>query len=258
MKFRSDPATIRRSIASVVTPFTDEGAVDHDSLRSLIRFQLESGSHGISLGGSTGEPSAQTVAERIATMPRASNRSTLPVFIVGMPRSGTTLTEQIIASHGQVFGAGEYSMRVWLDPNKLAAKSMTATDVIRAIKEQNVQVAAGRIGHHQVPRLPAGFGRGRAAVLQGAQEGVADERVGGAGQRIPLRGRDRPHRGRRCLHDGFELRRRDRRQRAGHSAPGRARSRSPAASAGGHRLERGRDGEPANGRNPPLRRERGE
>ncbi|MBW8816776.1 MAG: 4-hydroxy-tetrahydrodipicolinate synthase [Streptomyces sp.] len=68
MKFRSDPATIRGSIAPVVTPFTDEGAVDHDSLRSLIRFQLESGSHGISLGGSTGEPSAQTVAERIAAM----------------------------------------------------------------------------------------------------------------------------------------------------------------------------------------------
>ncbi|MGW3447221.1 4-hydroxy-tetrahydrodipicolinate synthase [Streptomyces sp. NPDC001076] len=68
MKFRSDPSAIRGSIAPVVTPFTDEGDVDHDSLRALIRFQLESGSHGISLGGSTGEPSAQTVAERIAAM----------------------------------------------------------------------------------------------------------------------------------------------------------------------------------------------
>ncbi|MEV6121220.1 4-hydroxy-tetrahydrodipicolinate synthase [Streptomyces sp. SID8352] len=68
MKFRSDPATIRGSIAPVVTPFTAEGAVDHDSLRGLIRWQLESGSHGISLGGSTGEPSAQTTAERIAAM----------------------------------------------------------------------------------------------------------------------------------------------------------------------------------------------
>ena len=46
-------------------------------------------------------------AERIASMPRATNRSDLPVFIVGMPRSGTTLTEQIIASHGEVFGGGE-------------------------------------------------------------------------------------------------------------------------------------------------------
>ncbi|MCB5909510.1 4-hydroxy-tetrahydrodipicolinate synthase [Streptomyces pinistramenti] len=72
MKFRSDPATIRGSIAPVVTPFTAEGAVDHDGLKALIRFQLESGSHGISLGGSTGEPSAQSVAERIAGMRTAA------------------------------------------------------------------------------------------------------------------------------------------------------------------------------------------
>ncbi|MGP3924323.1 dihydrodipicolinate synthase family protein [Streptomyces sp. 8N616] len=65
---RSDPSAIRGSIAPVVTPFTADGAIDHESLRSLIRFQLESGSHGISLGGSTGEPSAQSAAERIAAM----------------------------------------------------------------------------------------------------------------------------------------------------------------------------------------------
>jgi 4-hydroxy-tetrahydrodipicolinate synthase len=68
MKFRSDPSAIRGSIAPVVTPFAADDAVDHESLRTLIRFQLESGSHGISLGGSTGEPSAQSVPERIATM----------------------------------------------------------------------------------------------------------------------------------------------------------------------------------------------
>jgi len=39
--------------------------------------------------------------------PRATNRSRLPIFIVGMPRSGTTLTEQILASHPLVHGAGE-------------------------------------------------------------------------------------------------------------------------------------------------------
>jgi 4-hydroxy-tetrahydrodipicolinate synthase len=72
MKFRSDPAGIRGSIAPVVTPFTDDGTVDHDSLRGLIRFQLEAGSHGISLGGSTGEPSAQSVAERVAAMRTAA------------------------------------------------------------------------------------------------------------------------------------------------------------------------------------------
>jgi 4-hydroxy-tetrahydrodipicolinate synthase len=72
MKFRSDPAAIRGSIAPVVTPFTGDGAVDHASLRALIRFQLDAGSHGISLGGSTGEPSAQSVTERIAAMNAAA------------------------------------------------------------------------------------------------------------------------------------------------------------------------------------------
>lgn len=43
----------------------------------------------------------------MATMPRASNHSRLPVFIVGMPRSGTSLVEQILASHPEVYGAGE-------------------------------------------------------------------------------------------------------------------------------------------------------
>jgi 4-hydroxy-tetrahydrodipicolinate synthase len=64
MRFRSDPARIRGSIAPVVSPFTADGAPDSDGLRALIRWQLQSGSHGISLGGSTGEPSAQTTAER--------------------------------------------------------------------------------------------------------------------------------------------------------------------------------------------------
>jgi len=45
----------------------------------------------------------------------------------------------------QIFGAGEYSMRVWLDPQKLAVRSMTTGDVIDAIREQNVQVAAGAL-----------------------------------------------------------------------------------------------------------------
>ena len=46
----------------------------------------------------------------------------------------------------RVFGAGDYSMRVWLDPQKLAARNLTTGDVVDAIREQNVQVAAGQIG----------------------------------------------------------------------------------------------------------------
>jgi hydrophobe/amphiphile efflux-1 (HAE1) family protein len=46
----------------------------------------------------------------------------------------------------QVFGGGDYSMRVWLDPQKLAARNLTAGDAVSAIREQNVQVAAGQLG----------------------------------------------------------------------------------------------------------------
>src|SRR6185503_11309352 len=48
-------------------------------------------------------------------------------------------------------GARDYSMRVWLDPDSLASRRMTASDVVRALREQNVQVAAGRIGQPPVP-----------------------------------------------------------------------------------------------------------
>jgi hydrophobe/amphiphile efflux-1 (HAE1) family protein len=51
----------------------------------------------------------------------------------------------------QVFGGGDYSMRVWLDPGKIAARDLTANDVVNAIREQNVQVAAGVIGAPPMP-----------------------------------------------------------------------------------------------------------
>ncbi|WP_085316953.1 efflux RND transporter permease subunit [Derxia lacustris] len=51
----------------------------------------------------------------------------------------------------QLFGAGNYSMRVWLDPNKVASRDMTASDVVRAIREQNVQVVAGSLGAPPAP-----------------------------------------------------------------------------------------------------------
>src|SRR3981081_3039396 len=51
-----------------------------------------------------------------------------------------------------IFGQQDYSMRVWLDPHKLHARNRTAGDVIRVLREQNVQVAAGQIGQPPVPR----------------------------------------------------------------------------------------------------------
>ncbi len=62
-----------------------------------------------------------------------------------------------------VWGAGDYSLRVWLDPDRMAARSLIAGDVIAAIRAQNLQVAAGSVGQqpdarsaHQLPLTVAG------------------------------------------------------------------------------------------------------
>ncbi|SFL97020.1 efflux RND transporter permease subunit [Pseudomonas sp. NFACC46-3] len=55
----------------------------------------------------------------------------------------------------QLFGMGDYSLRVWLDPNKTASRNLTATDVVTAIREQNRQVAAGALGAPPAPNAQA-------------------------------------------------------------------------------------------------------
>ncbi|MFV1966310.1 MAG: efflux RND transporter permease subunit [Pirellulaceae bacterium] len=50
-----------------------------------------------------------------------------------------------------LFGTGDYGMRIWLDPRKLKARDLTTQDVVAAIQDQNVQVAAGRIGQPPAP-----------------------------------------------------------------------------------------------------------
>ena len=50
-----------------------------------------------------------------------------------------------------IFGERKYSMRLWLDPDRLAARGLTAGDVVGALREQNVQVAAGALGQSPAP-----------------------------------------------------------------------------------------------------------
>jgi multidrug efflux pump len=56
----------------------------------------------------------------------------------------------------QIFGSGDYAMRVWLDPDKVASRNLTASDVVNAIREQNIQVAAGAVGQQPLAN-PVGF-----------------------------------------------------------------------------------------------------
>jgi multidrug efflux pump len=51
----------------------------------------------------------------------------------------------------QAFGGGDYAMRIWLDPDKVASRGLTASDVLRAVREQNIQVSAGQLGAEPMP-----------------------------------------------------------------------------------------------------------
>ncbi len=61
------------------------------------------------------------------------------------------LSRQVGVGDVNVFGASDFGMRVWLDPDKLKERRLTPTDVYNAIREQNVQVAAGQIGQPPSP-----------------------------------------------------------------------------------------------------------
>ena len=73
----------------------------------------------------------------------------LMLFLVGLelePQRLWSLRKPIFGwGSVQLFGSGDYSMRIWLNPEKIAARNMTADDVVAAIRKQNVQVAAGVI-----------------------------------------------------------------------------------------------------------------
>jgi multidrug efflux pump len=53
-----------------------------------------------------------------------------------------------------MWGSGDYAMRLWLDPQKVAQHELTALDVVNAVREQNVQVAAGIVGASPMPNVP--------------------------------------------------------------------------------------------------------
>src|SRR6266568_1047439 len=89
----------------------------------------------------------------------------------------------------ELFGSGDYAMRVWLNPDKIAARSLTASDVVNAIREQNIQVAAGAVGQQPVSR-PVNFelqvnAKGR--LISEEEFGQIIVKTGPNGEKILLR-----------------------------------------------------------------------
>jgi hydrophobic/amphiphilic exporter-1 (mainly G- bacteria), HAE1 family len=88
-----------------------------------------------------------------------------------------------------IFGAGQYSMRVWLDPNKLKARSLNPQDVVLALQQQSQQVTAGQVG---TPPTPPGVNFQYTIDLQGRLSDVAQYenvivKTGNAGELTRLR-----------------------------------------------------------------------
>jgi 4-hydroxy-tetrahydrodipicolinate synthase len=94
VRFRSDPASIRGSIAPLVTPFGDDGAIDLTAVRRLVEWQLDHGTHGISVGGSTGEPTSQSVEERISVMEAAA--AAIEDRVPFLPGTGTARLDETL------------------------------------------------------------------------------------------------------------------------------------------------------------------
>src|SRR3984885_14794702 len=88
-----------------------------------------------------------------------------------------------------IFGAGQYSMRVWLDPNKLKARSLNPQDVVQALQQQSQQVTAGQVG---TPPTPPGVNFQYTIDLQGRLNDVEQYeniivKTGNAGELTRLR-----------------------------------------------------------------------
>jgi 4-hydroxy-tetrahydrodipicolinate synthase len=92
--FAADPDAVRGSITPLITAFDDDGALDLEAIPRLIDWQLQRGTHGISVGGSTGEPTSQTVAERIDVMRAAA--AAIDGRVPFLPGTGTALMAETL------------------------------------------------------------------------------------------------------------------------------------------------------------------
>jgi 4-hydroxy-tetrahydrodipicolinate synthase len=92
--FAGDASAVRGAITPLITPFTDTGELDLDAVPRLIEWQLSRGTHGISVGGSTGEPTSMTVAERIGVMRAAA--AAIGGRVPFLPGTGTALMAETL------------------------------------------------------------------------------------------------------------------------------------------------------------------
>ena len=97
--------------------------------------------------GVTAEKASNNLLMVVHLRATDGNMSMLDLGNFGRLQVEDELTAIPGVSGAPIFGAGEYAMRVWLDPDRMAAHELTPNDVAAAIRTQNVQIAAGSLGH---------------------------------------------------------------------------------------------------------------
>lgn len=106
MMYKEMKKKLRGSICPVITPFDKDGSIDENTLMKLINWQIESGSHGISVTGTSGEPSSLTIEERKRVMTLAKKTINNRVFFT--PGTGST-------NHDETMELTKYAEKIGVD-----------------------------------------------------------------------------------------------------------------------------------------------
>ena len=152
--FAADPSAVRGAITPLVTPFAADGSLDLEAIKPLVDWQLEQGTHGISVGGSTGEPTSQTVSERIAAMHAAAEA--IDGRVPFLPATGTALMAETLELTAQAQRLG-------------AAAALVVTPYYGRAQQEGLfrlvlgdRVRVPRPTHHRLQRAGPSSGRHRA------------------------------------------------------------------------------------------------
>lgn len=108
--FSGNPGAVQGAITPLITPFGEDGSLDLRALARLVEWQLEHGAHGISVGGSTGEPTSQSVRERVEVMGAAA--AAIDGRVAFIPGTGTAIMSETLELTGEAERLGAAAVLV--------------------------------------------------------------------------------------------------------------------------------------------------
>ena len=144
------------SDGSYTLTVTFEVGTDLDKAQVLVQNRVavaepQAARGGPAAGGHRQEAVDQHHPGGLPDLARRPVRQPLPEQLRHAPGHATSSAGSTASATSSVLGSSNYGMRIWLDPEKLKARNLTTEDVLAAIREQNVQVAAGQVGQSPTP-----------------------------------------------------------------------------------------------------------